>query len=280
MESREPRSVPCEYHNRDASVVSNSGDPLGIPPGFAGSGRLMRAILIMIVGLLSIGIPIGSAHATSHSEGKDETAVYSVQFTATWSAETHPHSDGAFPTASAHFSPLIGAVHGADVQFWAMDELASLGIEQMAETGATGQLRSEIAAAIDDGRALSVISGGGPASPGSTEIAQVQLDRAFPMMTLVTMIAPSPDWFVGISGETLLDSSGNWVATRHFVLYPYDAGTDSGADYQSPNADTVPPESIHSLRASAPFSDAPIGTFTVTRIDSLQAAAYLPLTQR
>ena len=30
-----------------------------------------------------------------------------------------------------------------------------------------------------------------------------------PRVTLVTMIAPSPDWFVGVSGLSLLDASGN-----------------------------------------------------------------------
>ena len=73
-----------------------------------------------------------------------------------------------------------------------------------------------------------------------------------------------------------MDEDGQWVAEKTFTLYPYDAGTDSGEDYTSPNADTDPAELIHSVRAQVPFSDAPIGTFTFTRIDEPVSTVYLP----
>ena len=90
-----------------------------------------------------------------------DSAVYRVVFNATWSATTHPNS---FPRG-AHFSSLIGAMHNDAVRFWARGETASRGIESMAETGATGNLASEIRAEIP-GDALSVINGPGLGSPG------------------------------------------------------------------------------------------------------------------
>ncbi|MCZ0936178.1 MAG: spondin domain-containing protein [Gemmatimonadetes bacterium] len=190
------------------------------------------------------------------------TATYRVVFEATWSASTHPTN---FP-GGAHFSPLIGAVHKAGVTFWARDGIATPGVESMAETGGTSTLTAEIQAQIP-GNALAVVNGSGIRSPGSTTIQAITLREEFPLVTLVTMIAPSPDWFVGVSGLSLRDDEGNWIEELEVVLYPYDAGTDSGPNYTSANDDTQPKEPIHSLRGESPFSDQPIGTFTFARTD-------------
>ena len=127
----------------------------------------------------------------------------------------------------AHFSPLIGAVHNDSASFWAVGETSSPGIESMAETGATGILTSEIRATI----------------------------------------APSPDWFVGVSGQSLRDEFGQWVDELEVVLYPLDSGTDDGTTYTSGNDDSSPKQPIKSLKGVSPFSEARIGTFTFTRID-------------
>ncbi|WP_419939061.1 spondin domain-containing protein [Candidatus Palauibacter sp.] len=191
------------------------------------------------------------------------TATYRVVFEATWSASTHPTN---FP-GGAHFSPLIGAVHDEDATFWAPEGAATPGIESMAETGSTSALTNEIQAEIPD-NALAVVNGSGIRSPGARTIQAVTLREDFPLVTLVTMIAPSPDWFVGVSGLSLRDAAGNWIEELEVVLYPYDAGTDSGPSYNSANDDTQPREPIHSLRGVNPFSDEPIGTFTFTRTDA------------
>jgi hypothetical protein len=68
---------------------------------------------------------------------------YGVRFDATWSATSHP---GTYPTG-AHFSPLIGVTHNDQVTFWESGDIASSGIEQMAETGGTSILQSEFNAA-------------------------------------------------------------------------------------------------------------------------------------
>ncbi len=192
-----------------------------------------------------------------------DSAVYSVVFDATWSVATHPTD---YPRG-AHFSPLIGAVHDDGVRFWASGETATPGIESMAETGGTSTLRSEIRARML-ANALSVISGSGlGTSPARTTISRVVVRMDYPLVTLVTMIAPSPDWFVGVSGLPLMDEFGQWAEELEVTLYPYDSGTDDGATYTSANADSSPKQPIRSLRGEAPFSNAPIGTFTFTRIE-------------
>ena len=190
------------------------------------------------------------------------SAAYRVVFDASWGPATHPNN---FPPGP-HFSPLIGAVHDDGVSFWARDGTATPGIESMAETGGTSTLASEIRAGIP-ANTLSVINGSGIGrSPGAATISEVVVAQEYPLVTLVTMIAPSPDWFVGVSGLSLMDQSGQWVEELEVTLFPYDSGTDDGASYTSANADSSPKQPIRSIRGMAPFSDAPIGTFTFTRI--------------
>lgn len=50
-------------------------------------------------------------------------------------------------------------------------------------------------------------------------------------MSFVSMIDPSPDWFVGVSRLELCLDNGSWVESKVLDLFPWDAGTDSGPTY-------------------------------------------------
>lgn len=197
------------------------------------------------------------------------TIQYDVKFDATWSQATHP---GAYP-AGAHFSALIGGVHSDQVSFWTPGQLASAGIEQMAEIGGTSALRNEVQAAINAGTALSVIQGGGINSPGSTSLT-VDVSQQFPLVTLVTMVAPSPDWFVGVHGLDLRNAAG-WKNQLTLDLYAYDAGTEQGTGFSLSNPDTVPRQPIALLGTPFAAGSPRLGTFTFTRIGVPEPATSL-----
>ena len=184
---------------------------------------------------------------------------YDVVFASIWSAETHPTSIPPNP----HFSGLIGGTHVANVTFWAEGSLASPGIKRMAELGQKDPLDSEVEAAIQAGTADGLLSGDVSSSPGSVELTfDINVDS--PLVTLVTMIAPSPDWFLGVNSLSLLEE-GSWVSSVVIELFAYDAGTDSGVIYTSPDEATDPPANISRITES-PFNVmSPLGTFTFTR---------------
>jgi hypothetical protein len=172
------------------------------------------------------------------------TARYRVTFEAVWDAATHPTD---FPP-NPHFSGLIGGTHRGTVSFWQEGGLATEGIRLMAERGRQTPLDIEVDAAIRAGHAQHLLVGSDvPSSPGSTSL-EFMVSVDFPLVTLVTMVAPSPDWFVGVSGLNLLES-GDW-ADRTVDLVPWDAGTDSGASYRSADRVTAPPMAIHRLTGS------------------------------
>lgn len=186
---------------------------------------------------------------------------YKVTFESTWSSSTHPYN---FPD-NPHFSGLIGATHNGSVFFWEVGELASPGIKNMAERGRKSPLDDEIDAAIDAKTAFSKLSCGGiEKSPGSVSF-NFQLSNNYTLVTLVSMIAPSPDWFIGVSGLNLYQN-GEWVSEEVVDLYLFDAGTDSGEEHTSPDEPTTPPEPIYQLNNTVlQGSDTPYGTFTFTK---------------
>ena len=188
-------------------------------------------------------------------------AEYTVKFTGAWTLAVTP--DGV--PSDAHFSRLVGGVHSGAVVFLTDTGPASPGVESMAEQGNTTLLKAEIKAAGDD--RLSVLEGtkvtiGPTASESFTEVA---LTTDHPRVTLVTMIAPTPDWFVGVSGLSMLDSLGGWRASRTVYLHPFDAGTEDGAGFSLNNDPTDPPVYIASLVGVGKFSAEPIATLTFTR---------------
>ena len=196
---------------------------------------------------------------TGLASAQSSTAQYRVTFDVTWSNATHP---GAYP-GGAHFSPLVGGVHNQNATLWEPGGIATNGIERMAETGATSALRGEINTQIAAGNALEIVTGpaaGAPDQVSTTFGANSNMSQ----LTLVTMIAPSPDWFVGTHGLNLRDSNG-WISEIVHQLDPYDAGTDSGPNFTSGNADITPHDPITNLSTTAPFAGTPpLGTFTIT----------------
>lgn len=59
-----------------------------------------------------------------------ENVELSCEFTNQWTAERHPKN---YPSANAHWSPMIFASHSADYTMWADGELASPAMKIVAE---------------------------------------------------------------------------------------------------------------------------------------------------
>lgn len=203
-----------------------------------------------------------------------EQANYRVTFEGNWNSTDHPTD---FPFGNDHFSGIIGGLHNCDVSFWTPYTYSSTGIKNMAERGSKTALTAEINAAISAGTASAVLSGGGlrPASNNSTSL-DFTVDSCFPLVTLTSMIAPSPDWFVGVHDMPLYENG----AFRPYVrvpLFPWDAGTDDGMTFNSSNAPSNPQQVNHRL-AVAPFEQttqeiAPLGWFI---FEQLGTCAFAP----
>jgi len=72
--------------------------------------------------------------------------------------------------------------------------------------------------------------------------ANLDFTQSHNQVIFVSMIAPSPDWFVAVQAN--LFDGVNWTDEIVLELISYDAGTDSGTDLTSVDVDTNPRELI------------------------------------
>lgn len=62
-------------------------------------------------------------------------------------------------------------------------------------------------------------------------------------LSMLVKMIPSPDWFVGVDSINLCQGN-QWKQEVTVDLHPYDAGTDSGFTFSSPNFPSNPRENI------------------------------------
>lgn len=202
-----------------------------------------------------------------------DEAKYEVTFEGLWSRHTHPKD---FPANEwlTHFSDIIGASHTADFRMWEYGGYASEGVRHVAERGATKKLESELKSESNKIRTIIKARGLWYPNVNGRTFAVFRVDRYHHLMSLLSMLGPSPDWIVGVSALELCLKNCSWIAQKVMNLYPWDAGTDSGTSYMSPKSPTVPQERIRKIGSSQPDSPffgpngglpKPVARMTVTR---------------
>jgi len=192
------------------------------------------------------------------------TATYDINFTSTWNSTDH----GTLP-GSAHWSDLVGANHNSNITFLEMGGTSTIGIENVAENGSNTAFSSEVQTAINAGNAEQWLqkSFSPFAAISSATLNDVVVSEDFPLVTLLSMIAPSPDWIIAVNSLSLWDTPGNkWKETFTVDLFPYDAGTEDGFGYSGSNIATNPRGVITNIAGASgyPFNSEKIGTLTVT----------------
>ena len=211
---------------------------------------MTRPAIKAIAALLSLSL----ASAAAHAQG--ERATYTVTFEGLWTADDI--TDAVMPV-SAHFTQVIGATHNSCTTLWAAGDMAGAGVENVAELGLVGTLVSEIGRNVNTD---SVVRAGTSFNgPTQTVSGAFRARASHPLVSVLSMIAPSPDWFVGVSNLRLYD---NGWRNRVVELYPYDAGTENGSGWSLVNADTIPQGVIASIRNTGRFLDNPIARLSFT----------------
>lgn len=80
---------------------------------------------------------------------------------------------------------------------------------------------------------------------GISVIEDIPVNIDYHLVSIITMIAPSPDWFVGVHDYNLCnESNGAWFDKKCEDLSLYDAGTDDAKTFVHNNTPSNPPEPI------------------------------------
>lgn len=167
------------------------------------------------------------------------TRKYSLEIKNRW-------TQANFPTryvSNAHFSPFVVFSHRSDFYVFEKGESASSKLEELAETGAT-----DIISDLYDNNIKDVgcgVKGNSMFSSDGPQTIEIPVNTEYNTITILSMIAPSSDWFVagriqlGVDGNpaTALPKFMDWLAfgndpfkkSGSIDLKNYDAGTEQDA---------------------------------------------------
>lgn len=210
---------------------------------------------IAITGLLAMMTPVQAA---------DDNATYKVEVSISWSKNTAPLELPNNP----HLTQFVGVTHNTRYVLFRDGQTASSGLELVAENGRRKTLDAEFSEAMRRRRVGTVFEGPALSRVPGTIVTQFTTSKKHPLVSMVTMIAPSPDWFTGISDLSLV-AKGEWKEEVSASLWAWDAGTDSGKTYNAKNIDTQPQESVRLLATPHFLTNdglVPIGTIRLTRV--------------
>ncbi|EDW60446.2 uncharacterized protein Dvir_GJ21488 [Drosophila virilis] len=208
----------------------------------------------------------------------DRLAVYKVVLHTYWTRELFPkHYPDWRPTAQ--WTKTLGRTHNANYGLYHIGQPATAGVKQFAETGKTELLDSNAGEQQQQQMqaqksSTATVAGTAPTmaersvfdefslpaiqlGAGRSE-AKVFVDSNHSLVSLMTRIVPSPDWFIGVDSFELC-VGGSWIDTVTVELDPLDAGTDNGFTFTAPNWPTAPQGVIYRITSRYPAH--PAGSF-------------------
>ncbi|MBQ4811814.1 spondin domain-containing protein [Pseudoalteromonas luteoviolacea] len=196
--------------------------------------------------------PAASENATTPTTppAASNSATYVLTFTRTWDAQSFPTN---YPSGT-HFSPVIGLTHNAEGRIFQRGESASAGIVSMAETGSKTALKEEISNIQNQGYSNYLIDESGISTNSQSVSMTFEASQDFPLLSVVSMVAPSPDWFIGIDSLSLFNDN-QWLSEQTIQLKVYDAGSDSGTTFSAANLATEPQGTITLLSSARSDTD-------------------------
>uniref|UniRef100_A0A8D0CXF0 Spondin 2a, extracellular matrix protein n=1 Tax=Sander lucioperca TaxID=283035 RepID=A0A8D0CXF0_SANLU len=224
-------------------------------------GWLQQLLVVLLNLCLTFAGPLRPLNGTECTA--KGPASYILVFTGHWSPQAFPKQYPLF-RPPAQWSKLIAVSHNRHFRLWEEGAPASAGVQNFAEVGVTVELM-KAAKEARKRRAVGAMhrTAGIPNGIGHSSTELLMQPRSS-LLSLMVKMVPSPDWFVGV--DITID------------LQPYDAGTDNGFTFSSPNFPTSPPENITKITSQMP--NHPANSFYYPRLKELPPIASIKITQQ
>ncbi|CAL8333662.1 unnamed protein product [Gadus morhua 'NCC'] len=237
-------------------------------PERLGCGWLWRLIMAVL-----LRVSLGHAAPPSPTDGTDCSArgpaSYILVFTGLWSPQTFPKQYPMF-RPPAQWSKLIAVTHNSRFQLWREGAAAGGGVQSFAELGLTVEVVKEAKEARKRRAVGAMYRTAGIPNGISHSSTELLMQPRTPLLSLMVKVIPSPDWFVGVDSFSLCEG-GQWKQEVTLDLQPFDAGTDSGFTFSSPNYPTVPVENVTRITSQMPHH--PANSFFYPRLKELPPIA-------
>ncbi len=222
---------------------------------------MRKQIIILTFLAIAICFSCSTNNDTPTGTGSDEVlvqALYRITFTTSFTTEFHPTD---YPDNAMFIKPFIVA-HNANTSIYKEGSLASPGLKLYAEEGDATTLVTEHSSGGDT-NATTIIQGTTDVGPTETKVYNINVTPNTTLISFITKLSPSPDWFLGVDSINILNSDNTLVDNIGFKLYAIDAGTDAGETYTSANSSET---KVIAVKTGLPLSTVPndAGKFLAT----------------
>ena len=192
-----------------------------------------------VQGIVSVGQPQIAAN--------EATAEYRLIFDALWSQQSHPNEFPLDPPNEARWSPVAGLTHNSSVRLFNDGDIVSQGLVNISQSGSRDPLDSELAAVVNSPAGEFYIESLTRVRPSPDTISTTfKVTESHSLVSVTSMIAPSPDWMVALRDYNLFQN-GEFVESAIAQFIPYDTNSDSGETFRSDNQPTVPQGGIFEI---------------------------------
>ena len=232
-----------------------------------GLARVVIALGAALMVFLAQAVVFVGLSGSVQAQRSDNRRAVRIDITFTGNFVQGALASGETLPTDTTFGSVAFATHESTVSYFSAGEAASAGLKAFAETGSTELLVEEFAARTDDTNVYPMKTAG-TFPQGATAAQTFEFNRASrgeDHLTFVASLSESPDWFVG-ARNIELRPGGVWIEELEVDLFAWDAGTDSGTDWDSADSATDPPASVSSLKGVGKFSDTPIAKLTITML--------------
>jgi len=170
---------------------------------------------------------------------------YDCVFENLWNKQNHPYQ---FPDLQSnsivHWSKQILVSHNEDYTLWKEGEMATEAIQKLAEKGAVGSILEEIQQNKDYDSEIGYDKYLYALDP-KVEYEPITMTSSNRYLSAIAKMVPSPDWFSGFHDFNCINEEDDvWYKEFRIPIYPFDAGTKVGNNYNTTGADTIPQRPI------------------------------------
>lgn len=199
--------------------------------------QIQNAALILLITYLIVQYYRQCQQENFENEQKQRFArsgaTYRVTFSTNWDPN-HPESGLRihFRAPRPQFRALVGVTHRATNRIWAPGQYALAGVYNYLKDGGTDAFEKEATKQIQIREAEFLIKSDPLIIQETKEdedkthqvTTTFKITKDFPLVSILTRMVPSPDYFLGIAGQSLLDQDGQFVGSLSVPLVLYDAG--------------------------------------------------------
>ncbi|XP_015119117.1 uncharacterized protein LOC107042558 [Diachasma alloeum] len=230
---------------------------------------LLIITLLPIVHLSQVSSQCGGDSA-SHKP-QDNLALYKITLDTYWTRIRFPKN---YPDQRAQFGKLIGQTHDRTYSLYRLGTRLNSGIAHYIETGETNGIASEgnNPNVFDSFSGLSILRGDGTSS------TRAFVDSNHTLVSIVSRITPSPDWFIGVDSFQLC-IDGDWIDTVTVELDPLDAGTHEGITFTAMHQHQRSWPQNLAYRITSRYPAHPAASFNYPNLPRLPPIATLTFTK-